>query len=431
MKTSSAQTSGGEPQLTQEREGGRVAALAARIGCTEGQVYSMVISLAAASLLVAAGGVPLGSGPPSAAAGGLPTPAPVVVVPPPTSAPSSPAPLGIPLMSPTPFPGDSGAPGPFPRVDSPTPVPSWSNPFDFRVPPPGAPAALVADTTQLFVGTDNASGGPSMLMVLSRTGQQARVITITGQPASRVGGLSAAARWGSALIVTDRSRGALLRVDPRTGEQHVLAQLPDLPPCGVGISGVCQPGFQDQPPSPEGVVVTPSQAYVTDSTQGIIWRYSFATRQLAPWYNSSDFATGKGPSGLAVDSVGDLVFSVAETLDPAAPLMAAVYRLGVAADGTAGTRTLLASFAGGSQPGPLAFGRGGNVYVGLRSAGGVSVIDPDGKVSALAGASTSTLRSPRGLSLINGLLYVADAGQPATNTSGSVKCIPVDDAPLA
>lgn len=53
----------------------RLQRLAERIGCTEGQLYTMVISLVVAGLLVAFGGVPLRSAPSSDPA---PSPSPSV-----------------------------------------------------------------------------------------------------------------------------------------------------------------------------------------------------------------------------------------------------------------------------------------------------------------------------------------------------------------
>ena len=404
---------------------GQVASLAARLGCTEGQVYTMVIATVSASVLVGLGGVPLGeraravrAAPPAVSA---PLP-PAVSAPLPPAVPLAPPPAVGQLLPEAPatvgFPIDEAQDSPPPSFPS-----QPEGPTDYRV--PGAPRALASDTSYVYAGTD---GAPARLVVLSRTGDPARMVTVTGSRTEREGGLSAAARYGDQLLVTDRSRGALLQLDPRTGAQRLLATLPDLPPCLVGITGSCQPGGQDQPPSPEGVAVAGESVYVADATQGTIWRYSVRTKQLVAWYSSSDFPTS-GPSGLGVDNAGRVVFTVAETADLAAPLQGALYRIEVSAQGGPGARTLLATFERGTTPGPVAVGRADDVYVGLRTAGGVVVVSRDGEARPLPGATAARLPAPGGLSLADGVLFVADAGRPATASSGQVESVPVGDGP--
>jgi len=405
---------------------GLLSPLAARLRCTEGQLYSMVISLTAASALVLGGGVPLGDAPRVEAAP-LPSASPVVVAPPPTApGPLEPLPLQ-PLGPGTAVPpGMPVVPEP-PAFEPPAPPVQGPRAQDLQVPAPGLPRALVADALHVYAGTDNPSGTPSRLYEFSRTGDPSRVFTVSGQPKDHAGGLSAAALHGSTVLVTDRSRGALLEIDPRTGSQQVLATLPDLPACLIGIAGTCQPGAEDLPATPEGVAVTAEYAYVADAAQGTIWRYAFATKQLTAWYTSSDFSSS-GPSGLAVAADGDLVLTVAESADPEALLRGALYRLEVAADGTAGERSLLASFAPEDGVGPVAVGRSG-VYVGLRSNGGVVLVKTDGTTAPVA--TSVQVLAPGGLSLVEGILYVADAGLPATANSGVVRALSVTDGPAA
>lgn len=408
---------------------GRVAVVADKLRCTEGQLYSMVIALAASSALVLTSGVPLGRSPRAAAAQDLPASAPVVVpsappgvvVPPVTSplAPTAVGTPGTPLAVAPPYVAPSVVDAePEPTFESPSQQPLFS---DYAVPAPGAPRALAVDATHVYTGTDNTAGA-SRLFVLSRTGSPGRAVTVTGQPAQHDGGLTAAAVHGGEVLVTDRSRAALVAVDPRTGRQQTVATLPDLPPCVVGVAGTCQPGAEDRAPSPEGVVVSGAYAYVADAAQGTVWRVELATRKVTAWYASSDFASGQGPSGLAVDGKGDLVLTAAETVDPAALLKGALYRLQVTPTGP-GTRTLLATFAGGEAPGPVAVGSSGAVYVGLRGVGGVVAVKPDGTAVPVAGAAKAP--APGGLALVDGTLFVADAGKPATATSGRVLALPV------
>jgi hypothetical protein len=385
----------------------------------------MVIALGVASALVAGGGVPLGD-PPRVSAAPLPSTPPVAVAPAPSATSAPPLVPGPVTLGPLPVVPGLSTEGPVtpPGSFDPQPQPRAQ---DLRVPAPGLPRALVADALHVYVGTDNGGAAASRLVAFSRTGEPSRVFTVTGQPKDRTGGLSAAALHGSTVLVTERSRGVLMSLDPRTGDQRVVTALPDLPPCVIGIAGTCQPGAQDLPATPEGLVVAGRYAYVADAAQGTIWRYDLTSNQLTAWYTSSDFSSG-GPSGLAVDAKGALVLTVVQSADPAALLRGAVYRLEVAADGSAGTRTLLASFAAEDGVGPVAVGRAG-VYVGLRGTGGVVLVKADGTTAPVATAAQ--VPAPGGLSLVEGTLFVADAGKPATATSGVVRALSVADGPAA
>lgn len=419
----------------------QVQAVAARLNCTEGQVYSMAIGLVVATVLTVTGSVPLGKAVEAAAAGQPPG----TVLADPGLTPVDPA-TGLPANDPgaaevpelsgpgdlgsTPLGGGGGIDVPnVDPTDEPTdPVdpPVTEDPLAelFKIGAPGFPAALVADAEQLYVGTDNTTTDPSTIGVYDRTGGLDRTITMKGQPDTKDGGISAAALVGETLYVTDRSRASLVRIEGEA--QGTLAELPDLPACVLGVSGTCQPGVEDRKPSPTGLVVIGGFAYISDAAQGTIWRYDFAGNELTAWYSNADMTNGSGPTGLATDG-SQLVFSVSSAIDPGALLQGAVYRLAIGADGAPGARTLAAAFPEAADPGPVAIGSGGTIYVALLGAGGVSTIASDGAVAELAGASA--FPAPRGLALAEGVLYVADAGKEPSKTSGTVRTVTVSDSP--
>ena len=414
---------------------GRLTGLAARIGCTEGQIYSMAIGLVAATALVLAGGVQLGS--PAATASGLPTPLatapPAVVVAPTATTPPLLPPLGpLPiqdLATPAPSGSDVAVPGTGTSTPQATLRPI-AFPALLRIPAPGSPRAVASDGTRMFIGTDNSGPAPSELLVYTQAGQLERRIAITGQPKDHVGGLTAAAVRGGTVLLADRSRGTLLEINPTSGQQHVLATIPDLPPCLVGITGTCQPGGQDKPPTPEAIAVRGNYAYVSDAGQGTIWRYDLTSKKLAAWYSRSDLSV-TGPSGLSFDTTGSLLFTVAQSADTAALLRGALYRLGVDATGVPTTRTLLASFDSADQVGALVVGRADDAYVAMRGTGGVAVVSRAGRVTFLEGGAAAKLPSPTGVYLVDGTVFVADAGKPASATSGSVHALRLEDGPAA
>ena len=413
---------------------------AARLNCTEGQVYSMAIGLVAATVLAVTGSVPLGKAVEAAAAGQ--PPGTVLADPgvPPvnsfTDAPVEPELGEVPELS---GPGDLGSTPlgegggvDVPNVEPPTsPQPTEQPPAaevkltsQFKVGSPGFPAALATDADNLYVGSDNSSSAQSTVGVYERTGGLARTITVKGQPDTKDGGLSAAALVGETLYVTDRSRAALVKIEGTA--QTVLVRLPDIPACILGVADTCQPGLEDRAPSPQGLVVIGGFAYISDAAQGIIWRYEFATEELVSWYSNADMTTGSGPTGLATDG-SNLVFSASSTIDVGALLQGAVYRLAIGPDGAAGARTLAAAFPEGADPGPVAIGSSGDIYVALLGAGGISTISSDGTVADLAG--TDQFPAPRGVSLADGVLYVADAGSSPSKSSGTVKAVIVADGP--
>lgn len=413
----------------------RVGVVAKRFGCTEGQVYSMVIATTFALVLAVAGGVPLGrpvvaeAAPPPVVVGQaeLPTDSPVAV-PDSVDLPDADLPEGF--EAPNIGGGDlpDGGPTSDPEpTDPPTePQPEPLATEGFAVPAPGLPAALAVLDSTVFVGTSEP--GKDATLFARTDGGKPRAVDL-GK--TRLGALTAAVPDGGSLLVTDADHGTLVEVDPVKGSATVLATLPDLPPCLVGAPGTCQPGLAETPPTPTGVAVKGEDVFVSDLAQGVIWRYNRADETVTAFYSSTDFATGTGPSGLAVDTNGDVVYSVAQSGDLTILGQGAVYRVAITPVGVAGTRSLLAAFPDGGAPGALAVGSSGSIFVALAESGGVVAITPEASVETVSGAGASDVPAPRGLALAEGALAVADQGKPSSATSGQVVVNAVEDGPYA
>jgi hypothetical protein len=394
--------------------------VARRLGCTEGQLYTIATGLAVAAWLGLAGRA-------AAPASALAEPAvpqaqpsvaptsPVVVVP------TAPAPT----LTPAPVPAVSGAPVPPPAVlpsaATPEPTPELTfaqRPVLARVGRPGAPGGLaVTSDGQLFVGTDNGTArgvpGPSKLFRYDgRTGALRTGTAITGQAPHHADGLGALVAGPTAVYAVDVDTSRVLRIDRVTHAQSVATSVPDLKPCLVTPGATpCEPGALDHPPVLSALALDDSGAlYIADSGQATIWRLPAGGHAASPWYQSMDFATGDGPAGLVIDGTGALLVTVGTSLDASNPNMGGLYSIARGTHGAAGARSLLASFSSSEKPGPLALDTSGVVYVILRGTSSIVSVD-SGTVTRLTTASSPVpLDDPAALAVAGDRLLVANRG---------------------
>jgi hypothetical protein len=399
------------------------------LGCTEGQLYTMATGSAFAVLLALAGshatldaGLPLGSV-------GAP---PVTVVAPATTPPVvAPSPLG-PLPLPAPGAGSFFG-GRLTPTEQPVPTPAASVPVGLPAGPallamigsPGAPAGLaVGPDGHVFVATDNGTAqgvsGPSKVFEFDAAGRQLRDVTIGGQPKGHPYGL-----WGlavsptdGAVFVSDVDSARVIRIDAVTGAQRIAVRIPDVQPCPLVLNAApCEPGLTDHPPTLSALAFNPAgDLFIADAGQATIWRWTAGQASPAQWYSSTDLATGDGPAGLAFTSTGSLLFSAGTTLDTSNVNAGGLYSLAVAADGSAGARTLLAGFASGDRPGAVAADPFGPVYLVLRGSGSIVSLDSGAVKPFSTAGSPVPLDGPAGLAFRDGRLLVSN-GSPSNNAS--------------
>lgn len=462
------------------------AAVARLLGCTEGQAYTLAIGLVLAAVLAVAG-VPAAlqnkvasstgssgtsSGGSTAAAAPLPDTGPASPAASPaggaalagssagaggptnglanganaaagrTQSPGAASAAGSssPFAASSPFSGTSSPRGSSGAGDAPLPAVGTIATFA-RIGAPGAPAGIaLAPDGSVFVTTDNGAGhggaGASHVFGFDRTGAPRADVAVAGQPAGHGRGVTAAAMTADGkVVVVDAATARILRVDPAKGTQAVLAPVPDVPPCLVFVAArPCEPGVQDHAPSLGAVVVDRTGAvYVTDATQATIWRLRPGQATPDAWYQSDDWATGDGPAGLALDQSGALAVTVGTTLDVASPDAGALYRIPVGADGAPGARTLAATFARDSEPGPLTLGTSGAAYVVLRGPGAVVALDGKGAETARyapPGGADVALDGPAGIAMGDGHLFVTNRGTGNDPARWAVLTIAVRDAPV-
>jgi hypothetical protein len=416
--------------------------IATRVGCTEGQLCTVVtgVALAAALVLSSAHGTAA-----TAAAPGPTVPAPVgaaqptVVVP---SPPSEAPPIAPPAI------------GPFAAIPQPTagPTAPVTSSTSFGSQPsvltPGQVATIAslvgpseiagiaaAPDGAIWVTTRVNPSAPqlSRLIGLSNTGVVTRSIVMLGQTVTRPHSFAGVVvSSDGSVVVVDTDGARLVKVDPTAGTQTVLATIPNVPVCVPGlVTSRCEQGVVDHAPQLASVVATPSGSLlISDPGQDTIWRWR-AGSGLSVFHQSSYDVEGDGPAGLAYAD-GLLRFTVGATLDPAAPGGGALYRVPVADDGTPGTVTLQAAFARGARPGSITVGASGVSYILLRGTGAIVTVDPQGTTQPLAhntSGGTPPLDGVRDLALAPGRLLVANQPPPSSNRRPQVLAIGVSDAP--
>jgi sugar lactone lactonase YvrE len=399
-------------------------AVAKRLGCTEGQLYTMATGLAVAAWLGLAGRAP-------APANALPQPLPQVQ---PSATPTSSVVVvptaPVPTLTAVPLPPTSGSPPPgvVPPAGftpQPTSEPTFAQrPVLARIGSPGAPGGLaVTSDGQLYVGTDNGTargvpGASKLFQYDGRTGALRTQTVISGQPRGHADGLGALAAGPTAVYAVDIDASRVLRIDRVTHSQTLATAVPDLKPCLVTPgANPCEPGALDHAPTLTALALDDSGAlFIADSGQATIWRLPAGGHAVSPWYQSMDFATGDGPAGLVLDSAGAVLVTVGTSLDAGNPSMGGLYSIARGADGGPGARTLLASFTPSEKPGPLALDTSGVVYVILRGTGSIVSVDSGTSTRLTTASSPIPLDDPSALAVAGDRLLIANRG---TNNNAS------------
>lgn len=450
--------------MTAASVGTRVGKAAKSLGCTDGQLYTVVFGLifsvvfAFAGIppvlqrhLVAAGrgaGTSASSATPQVLAGHGPLPP---LGPPPLDVPTGPSgPLrpvvsvGGPNISTTSgsMASDAStqnAPQPVATTPAPPPLAAGTVGLFAHVVSPGAPDGVAVDRNgNVYVATNNGSAhgvdGPSKIFEYAPDGRLRATFRIRGQALSHVQGLTAlAAEASGRLVVLDGDSGRILEVDMLRRAQTLLATLPDLPPCLVSLPGTaCEPGAVDHRPQGTAVTISPSGAmYVADGGQATIWRLRRGYT-IEPWYQSLDFVgpDSDGPAGLALAPDGRLDVTVGSTTDTSNPAGGGLYELSLTPAGDAGQRTLRVPFARGVMPGAIVMTRSGQTLLVLRGSDSLAVVPPGGNTATALGVANSAgvpIDGLAGLALVRrGLLAtnMSRANEPSEWAVLSITLVP-------
>lgn len=417
-----------------------------RLDLTEGQLYTAVIGLALAVLLAATGIPPVlrtrnlparASANPLTERGQNATVAAPAITEPATGT-AAPGRNGPTASTPAAGATESGPPqtAALPTVA----LPLLTITTFARVDRPGAPGGLaVGRNGTVYVTTDNGSAhgdpGASHLFSYDSRGNRVADQTIADQPSNHANGLTGVAvdpiSGHVAVLQPDAPR--ILSIDAAAGGQRLLAEIPDLPACLISLgANPCQQGAEDRRPFPVAAAFDArGDLFVTDPAQDTIWRLRSGAQIPDVWFQSPYFAVGDGPYGLALTDSA-IEFTVGTTIDPAAPAAAALYRVAVDADGTAGALTIVALFPRGDGPGSLAVGSSGTAYVVIRRTGAIVAVTPAGSESWRIdppGAGAIPIDTPSALVLVPGQLLIANQGSGTDPAHWAVLAVTVNEGP--
>jgi len=258
------------------------------------------------------------------------------------------------------------------------------------VPSPGHPLGIAtADDGTVYVGTHQAAGEPNVPSKVFAFDQHGKVVQewqIDGQAENGQGITGIALDADGVLYIADQTPARVVTLDPRTGEQKVYAELPDVELCSAGGQpGACSEAATDRPSQPINLAFGPDgNLYVGDLTQAAIWRISPGGGSAEVWYTAADLDSLFGPNTVKfLDRGRTLLFADSATgLQDPANLPTAkgrLIKLTVNEDGSPSEReTFWEAQGDGETPDGFAVGESGTVYVALAVANTLAVISPDG-----------------------------------------------------
>lgn len=374
-----------------------MSAIARRLDATEGQLWSLAIGLVVAVVLAFAGIPPVvhHAREPLAASATREAPAQGRHALTPVTQPAIAAPLAAaPVVGsrPSSAPAASDAE----RASDPAPRDPFGTITSFAS--VASPLGGVAVTGgRVYVATDDEKA--SHVYGFDTDGKQPTDIAIAGQPDVHARGISAmAAEAGGTLVATDVATARVLRIDPSGGQVTTVATIVDLPSCVLAPGApACEPGLEDRPPFLTGVAAAADGTIlVADRAQDTVWRVR-AGGKVEVWSQSVQQASGDGPTAITIADDGSVLETVGTDLNPANPTAAALYRVPVASDGSAGAPVLVAKLARGDQPTGIAASPDERIFVALRATSVVLVLGADG--SERARFDDARLDTPAGLAL--------------------------------
>jgi sugar lactone lactonase YvrE len=262
-----------------------------------------------------------------------------------------------------------------------------------RVPAPGYPAlSLVAPNRTIYVGTfTNASGddtGPSKVFAFAPDGQLDREYKIEGQTPGQAHGVQVAAIDDKGrLYLLDQHPSRVLILDPATGRQTTYATFKDVAPCLPGAAtGECSATVSDNEPEPDyGAWGTDGSLYVTDYTQGLVWRVPPGGGEARVWLTDPQLDGAEfGPAGIVLmpDHKTLMISTSAGGVATAGdPTTGKLYTVPIGDDGKPGPLTKLYESGPREAPDGFALAASGNIYLALVGPGTNQIVQigPDGK----------------------------------------------------
>lgn len=249
----------------------------------------------------------------------------------------------------------------------------WDTQILAQVPTPGFPAdSLVKPDGRIYVGTyENPSGDklPSRVLEFEPGGSLGRSWVMTGQNLSASHGVQVAARYPDGrLVLLDHNPPRALILDPRSGSDlQPFATFADVPTCGVPP---CSKTVTDNTPQPDYAAWGPDGSlYVTDYTQGIIWKVPPQGGKAQIWLTNPALDGGMfGTAGIVLlpDHKTFLISQgSSESMVNGNPATGRLYKVSILPDGRPGPPEQLWESGPAEAPDGFAVAQSGNVYMAL------------------------------------------------------------------
>lgn len=245
-----------------------------------------------------------------------------------------------------------------------------------RIGPPGYPAlSLVAPDRTVYVGTfTDAAGsdsGPSKVFAYAPSGKLKRTYVIQGQTPGAAHGVQVAAiDRNGVLYLLDQNPARVLKLNPRTGKQTTYGTFHDVMPCAPGTAPAdCSATVMDNPPEPDYAAWGPDGSmYVTDYTQGLVWRVPIGGGAAHVWFTDLRLDGSLfGPAGIVMmrDHRTLMLDTSAGGATSPDATTGELYKLPVLPNGRPGSLTKLWESGPKEAPDGFALAKSGNVYMAL------------------------------------------------------------------
>jgi sugar lactone lactonase YvrE len=261
------------------------------------------------------------------------------------------------------------------------------------VPAPGSPAPVViAPDGTIYTATLNAESGdtaaPSKVFAFSPDGKLKREYQVKGQDLGQQHGITGMAMDADGyLYMGSLAPPAVLRLDPKTGEQITYATYRDVPTCSATVTSDCQKSASDKKPWPDYIVLAPDGSlYEPDSLQALIWKVPPGGGKGQVWITDDRLQSligspGFGPSAmkLAPDKRTLYFTTVQGPAGDGDVTAGRIWTLPIQPDGKPGQLKQFYVAQSADGPGGIGFANSGDLYVAMSGTNAIAQIGPDGK----------------------------------------------------